>query len=111
MRPVAGLVWVAIGVVAGAAGTVLFGSRVAQRARPVAKQVLKAGLKAAHDARVRGTEVAEGAEDLYAEAKAEATAEIMAAAAAAAQTQAKGSDSSGLREGGPAAPESVRDHG
>lgn len=76
------------GLVAGAAGVVLLGPRIAQQARPVAKAVLKAALAGMREAQVRGTEIAEATEDLYAEAKAEVTAEVFAAAVAAAQAEA-----------------------
>lgn len=78
----------AVGLVTGAAGVVLLGPRIAQQARPVAKAVLKAALAGMREAQVRGTEIAEATEDLYAEAKAEVTAEVFAAAMAAAQVEA-----------------------
>lgn len=87
MVPFAGLV---LGVAAGAVGVVLFGPQIAQQARPLAKAVLKAVLVGIHEARVRGAEVTEAAEDLYAEAKSEVTAEVLAAAMAAAQAKAAG---------------------
>lgn len=77
---------VLLGLVGGAAGAILFGPQIAQHARPVAKAVLKAAIAAMHDAQVRGAEVTEAAEDLFAEAKAEVTAEVFAAAMASAQT-------------------------
>ena len=63
---------VALGALIGAAGVALFGPHIARRARPAAKAALKAALAAMHEARIRGGEIAEAAEDLYAEAKAEA---------------------------------------
>ena len=54
-----------------------------------AKAALKTAMMAYHQARVHGAELAEAAEDLFAEAKAEGAAEIFAAAMAAAQAQAK----------------------
>jgi hypothetical protein len=56
--------------------------QLARQARPVAKAALKAALTAMHEAQVRSAEVAEAAEDLYAEAKAEVTEEAMRTAAA-----------------------------
>jgi gas vesicle protein len=77
----------AIGFVAGAAGAILFAPQIAQHARPVAKAALKAALAAMHEAQVRSAEVAEAAEDLYAEAKAEVSAETSEAAAAVAESE------------------------
>lgn len=74
---------VALGALIGAAGVALFGRHIARRARPAAKAALKAALIAMHEARIRGGEIAETAEDLYAEAKAEAVAETEAAGRAA----------------------------
>jgi gas vesicle protein len=71
----------AVGFAAGAATAVLFAPQIAQQARPVAKAALKAALAAMHEAQVRGAEVVEAAEDLYAEAKAEVNEEVVAAAA------------------------------
>jgi gas vesicle protein len=61
----------AVGFVAGAASTALLAPQLLQQARPVAKAALKAAIAAMHQAQVRGAEVAEAAEDLYAEVKAE----------------------------------------
>jgi gas vesicle protein len=77
----------AIGFVAGAAGAILFAPQIAQHARPVAKALLKAALAAMHEAQVRSAEVAEAAEDLYAEAKAEVSAESSEATVAAAESE------------------------
>lgn len=79
----------ALGVLTGAAAVVLLNRQGTQRARPVAKAALKAALMAYHEARVQGAELAEAAEDLFAEAKAEAAADIFTAAMAAAQAKAK----------------------
>ncbi|MFO1125077.1 MAG: DUF5132 domain-containing protein [Methylocystis sp.] len=79
----------ALGVVTGAAAVLLLNRQGTQRARPVAKAALKAAMMAYHEARVQGAELAEAAEDLFAEAKAEAAADIFAAAVAAAQATAK----------------------
>jgi hypothetical protein len=76
----------ALGAVVGAAGVALFGPTVAQRARPAAKAALKAVLAAMHEAQVRGAEIAEAAQDLYSEAKAEAAAEATRDAAAGPET-------------------------
>jgi hypothetical protein len=79
----------ALGALAGAAAVILFlGPQLAQRGRPVAKAMLKGALAALHEAQVRGTEIAEAAEDLYAEAKSEVTAEVFTAAMAAAKAKA-----------------------
>ena len=86
----------AFGAIAGAAAVAILGPEVAQRSRPVAKAALKAALTAFHEARVRKAEIAESAEDLFAEAKAEVTAEVLAAAVAAARAKA-------TRGAGPAA--------
>lgn len=89
MSPLAGLVGVVVGAVAGAAGAVLYGSQLAHQGRPAAKAVMKAALHVIHEARVRGAEVAEAVEDLYAEAKAEVTEEVLAASMAAAKAEAE----------------------
>jgi gas vesicle protein len=89
MWPVAGLIGVVVGAVAGAAGTLVYGPQIAQQGRPAAKAALKAALHVIHAARVRGAEVAEAAEDLYAEAKAEVTEEVLAAVMAAAKAEAE----------------------
>ncbi len=47
--------------------------------RPIAKAAMKAAVMAYHEARVQGAELAEAAEDLFAEAKTEAAADIFAA--------------------------------
>ena len=70
---------VALGVLIGAAGVALLGPHIARRARPAAKAALKAALAAIREARIRGGEIAEAAEDLYAEAKAEAETEAAGA--------------------------------
>ncbi|ODR94798.1 hypothetical protein AUC69_03015 [Methyloceanibacter superfactus] len=77
----------AVGFVAGAATAVLFAPQIAQQARPVAKAAVKAALAALHEVQVRGAEVAEAAEDLYAEAKAEVNQETAEAASPDAATQ------------------------
>ena len=87
----------ALGVLTGAAATLLL-SRQGQRARPVAKAALKTAMMAYHQARVQGAELAEAAEDLFAEAKAESAAEIFAAAMAAAQAQAKAAATNKAKE-------------
>jgi hypothetical protein len=77
-----------IGAVAGATAVLVLGPEIAVRARPVAKTALKAALMAMHEAQVRSAEIAEAAEDLYAEAKSEVTAEVFASAMAAAPAKA-----------------------
>jgi gas vesicle protein len=77
----------ALGAVAGATAVLLFGPEIAQQARPVAKSILKAALAAMHEAQVRGAQISEAAEDLYAEAKSEVAADIFNAAMASAQAQ------------------------
>lgn len=79
---------VALGALIGAAGVALFGRHIARRARPAAKAALKAALIVMHKARIRGGEIAETAEDLYAEAKAEAETEAARDAAAVAEPTA-----------------------
>jgi gas vesicle protein len=89
MWPLAGLVGVVVGAVAGAAGAVIYGPQLAQHGRPAAKAALKAALHVIHEARVKGAEVAEAAEDLYAEAKAEVSQEALAAVMAKAKAEAE----------------------
>ncbi|MGJ0394643.1 MAG: DUF5132 domain-containing protein [Methylocystis sp.] len=79
----------ALGVLTGAAAVLLLNRQETRRVRPVAKAALKAAMMAYHEARVQGAELAEAAEDLFAEAKTEAAADIFAAAMAAAQAKAK----------------------
>ncbi|TLG77566.1 DUF5132 domain-containing protein [Methylocystis sp. B8] len=78
----------ALGALTGAAAVLLLNRQGTQRMRPVAKAALKAAMMAYHEARVQGAELAEAAEDLFAEAKVEAAADIFAAAMAAAQAKA-----------------------
>jgi hypothetical protein len=68
------------------AGAALFGPQIMRHARPAAKAALKAALVAAHEAKVRGAEFVEVAEDLYAEAKAEVAAETAAPATESGET-------------------------
>ncbi len=82
----------ALGALTGAAAVLLLGRPGAQRARPIAKAALKAAMMAYHEARTQGAELAEAAEDIFAEAQAEAAADIFAAAMAAAQAQAKATE-------------------
>jgi hypothetical protein len=77
----------ALGALAGATAALLFGEEIARQARPVAKAILKAALATMHEAQVRGAQMSEAAEDLYAEAKSEVAADIFSAAMAAAQAQ------------------------
>ncbi len=78
----------ALGALTGAAAVLLLNRQGTQRLRPVAKAAMKAAVMAYHEARVQGAELAEAAEDLFAEAKTEAAADIFAAAVAAAQAKA-----------------------
>lgn len=80
----------AFGAIAGAAAVAVLGPEVVHRSRPAAKAALKAALIALHEARVRKAQIAEAAEDLYAEARSEAAAEVLAAAMAAARAKAAG---------------------
>ncbi|HEY6995065.1 MAG TPA: DUF5132 domain-containing protein [Xanthobacteraceae bacterium] len=77
----------ALGAVAGATAVLLFGPEIVRQARPVAKAVLKAALATMHEGQVRGAQVSEAAEDLYAEAKSEVAADIFAATMASAHAQ------------------------
>jgi hypothetical protein len=78
----------ALGALTGAAAVLLLNRQGTQRVRPIAKAAMKAAVMAYHEARVQGAELAEAAEDLFAEAKVEAAADIFAAAMAAAQAKA-----------------------
>ncbi|MBM3577736.1 MAG: DUF5132 domain-containing protein [Alphaproteobacteria bacterium] len=78
----------ALGALTGDAAVLLLNRQGTQRVRPVAKAALKAAMMAYHEARVQGAELAEAAEDLFAEAKTEAAADIFAAAMSAAQAKA-----------------------
>lgn len=78
----------AVGLLSGVAAALVVGPEIVQRTRPIAKAALKAALMAVHETQVRGAEIAEAAEDLFAEAKSEVTAEVFAAAMAAAQAKA-----------------------
>lgn len=78
----------ALGALTGAAAVLLLNRQGTQRMRPIAKAAMKAAVMAYHEARVQGAELAEAAEDLFAEAKTEAAADIFAAAMAAAQAKA-----------------------
>jgi hypothetical protein len=78
----------ALGALTGAAAVLLLNRQGTQRVRPIAKAAMKAAVMAYHEARVQGAELAEAAEDLFAEAKTEAAADIFAAAMAAAQAKA-----------------------
>ncbi|MBG0800919.1 DUF5132 domain-containing protein [Methylocystis sp. H4A] len=78
----------ALGALTGAAAVLLLNRQGTQRVRPIAKAAMKAAVMAYHEARVQGAELAEAAEDLFAEVKTEAAADIFAAAVAAAQAKA-----------------------
>lgn len=97
----------ALGALAGAAAVLLLNRQGTQRVRPIAKAALKAAVMAYHEARVQGAELAEAAEDLFAEAKTEAAADIFAAAmaqakAAQAKAEAKSEAASKSESGTPA---------
>jgi hypothetical protein len=97
----------ALGALTGAAAVLLLNRQGTQRVRPIAKAAMKAAVMAYHEARVQGAELAEAAEDLFAEAKAEAVADIFAAAMAAAQTKAAQAKAETSSEAATAKPESA----
>ena len=88
MSPFSGLAAGALGAVVGGVAVALFGPQLVKGGRPAAKAALKTALLTLYAAQVRGAEIAEAIEDLYAEAKSEVTADILEAALAAAQAQA-----------------------
>ena len=88
MSPLSGIAVGALGALAGGLAVALFGPQLVKTSRPAAKSALKAALLTAYAAQVRGAEIAEAVEDLYAEAKSEVTAEIVEAALAAGQANA-----------------------
>lgn len=88
MSPLSGIAAGALGAVVGGVAVALFGQQLVRSGRPAAKTALKAALLGLYAAQVRGAEIVEAMEDLYAEAKSELTAEIIAAAVAAAQEKA-----------------------
>jgi hypothetical protein len=68
----------ALGAVVGA-GVTLLAPGVSRNGRPMLKEAIKTAMLLAREAQVRGAELIEMAEDLYAEAKAEAAAAPAAA--------------------------------
>ena len=95
MSPLSGIAAGALGAVVGGLAVALFGPQLVKNGRPMAKSALKAALLTMYAAQVRGAEIAEAVEDLYAEAKSEITAEILAAAIAAAQEKAAAAPKAG----------------
>ncbi len=71
-----------LGAAAGAAA-VLYGPEIVRRARPAAKAAMAEGMTALHQARVKGAQMMEAAEDLFAEAKSEVETRIFGAPAPA----------------------------
>ncbi|MFY9736955.1 MAG: hypothetical protein WAL02_17785, partial [Rhodoplanes sp.] len=85
MSPFSSLAAGALGAVVGGLAVALFGPQLAKSGRPVAKSALKTALLTLYAAQVRGAEIAEAIEDLYAEAKSEVAADVLEAALAAMQ--------------------------
>ena len=99
MSPLSGIAAGALGAVVGGLAVALFGPQLVKSGRPVAKSALKTALLAMYAAQVRGAEIAEAVEDLFAEAKSEITSEILAAALAAAQEKAAAAPNGGASSG------------
>jgi hypothetical protein len=78
----------ALGALVGA-GATLLAPGVSRNGRPMLKEAIKTALVLAREAQVRGAELLEMAEDLYAEAKAEASTTTAAAPRAARPAPAK----------------------
>ncbi len=95
MSPLSGIAAGALGAVVGGLAVALFGPQFVKSGRPVAKSALKTALLTMYAAQVRGAEIAEAIEDLFAEAKSEITSEILAAALAAAQEKAAATPNGG----------------
>ncbi len=74
------LVLFALGALVGA-GATLLAPGLSRNGRPLLKEAIKTAMLLAHEAQVRGAELVELAEDLYAEARAEAAGAAAAAAA------------------------------
>ncbi|MFY9699403.1 MAG: DUF5132 domain-containing protein [Rhodoplanes sp.] len=89
MSPFSSLAAGALGAVVGGLAVALFGPQLAKSGRPVAKSALKTALLTLYAAQVRGAEIAEAIEDLYAEAKSEVAADVLEAALAAMQETAR----------------------
>ena len=108
MSPFSSLAAGALGAVVGGVAVALFGPQLAKGGRPAAKSALKTALLTLYAAQVRGAEIAEAIEDLYAEAKSEVTAEILEAALAAAQEQAATATPAGATAGASASPAAAK---
>lgn len=108
MSPFTSLAAGALGAVVGGVAVALFGPQLAKNGRPAAKAALKTALLTLYAAQVRGAEIAEAIEDLYAEAKSEVTAEILEAALAAAQEQAATATPAGATAGASASPAAAK---
>lgn len=78
----------ALGALVGA-GATLLAPGVSRNGRPMLKEALKTALVLAREAQVRGAELIEMAEDLYAEAKAEASTATVVAPTTARPAPAK----------------------
>jgi hypothetical protein len=99
MSPFSSLAAGALGAVVGGLAVTLFGPQLAKSGRPVAKSALKTALLTLYAAQVRGAEIAEAIEDLYAEAKSEVAAEVLEAALAAVQEKAATAPAAGATSG------------
>ncbi len=104
MSPFTSLAAGALGAVVGGVAVALFGPQLAKNGRPAAKAALKTALLTLYAAQVRGAEIAEVIEDLYAEAKSEVTADILEAALAAAQEPVATATPAGATTGASASP-------
>jgi len=104
MSPFTSLAAGALGAVVGGVAVALFGPQLAKNGRPAAKSALKTALLTLYAAEVRGAEIAEAIEDLYAEAKSEVTAEMLEAALAAAQEPVATATPAGATAGAGASP-------
>jgi gas vesicle protein len=99
MSPFSSLAAGALGAVVGGLAVTLFGPQLAKSGRPVAKSALKTALLTLYAAQVRGAEIAEAIEDLYAEAKSEVAAEVLEAALAAVQEKTAAASAAGAASG------------
>jgi hypothetical protein len=99
MSPFSSLAAGALGAVVGGLAVALFGPQFAKSGRPVAKSALKTALLTLYAAQVRGAEIAEAIEDLYAEAKSEVAAEVLEAALAAMQAKTATAPATGATAG------------
>lgn len=99
MSPFSSLAAGALGAVVGGLAVALFGPQLAKNGRPAAKSALKTALLTLYAAQVRGAEIAEAIEDLYAEAKSEVAAEVLEAALAAMQEKTATAPAAGATAG------------